>query len=122
MSKDYSLPDCPRVGKYDGLGMAAVPLAIKDKERERGESTNSYPSQGNYTFEEYNKEANKAYKNGVIAGRREGYSKGYLEGSTKAKLEIYKDLYTYKDTSEAEKISGMNIYIQVAESFIKKHS
>ena len=102
MSKDYSLPDCPRVGKYDGLGMAAVPLAIRDKERERGGFTNSYPKEGSYTFEEYNKEAERSYKSGYKAGRKSARKQAYQEGYEQGKIEVYKKILELEEYSQVD--------------------
>ncbi len=83
--KDYSIPDCPKIGKYDGLGMAAVPLAIADKERELGisHSSSSYDYEEDYkNLKEINDDFDDAYK----LGEKAGYQKGLIDG----KVEIYK--------------------------------
>ena len=81
--RDYSIPDCPKIGRYDGLGMAAVPLAIADKERELGiNNSSSYSYEDD--FEEYEKDMNNEYKRGW----NDGYKKGIIDG----KIEIYKKI------------------------------
>lgn len=82
--KDYSIPDCPKIGRYDGLGMAAVPLAIADKERELGISHRSsdYDSLKEIEKEIYkdDKEFENSMNDMYELGKKHGYEKGYQKG------------------------------------------
>lgn len=93
MRRDYSIPDCPKIGRYDGLGMAAVPLAIADKERELGISHESsdYKSLKEIEEEIYNddKEYDDAMKEMYKLGKKHGYEEGYLRG----RIEVLTDFY-----------------------------
>lgn len=108
--RDYSIPDCPKIGRYDGLGMAAVPLAIADKERELGINRSS-----SYSYEddskEYEKDLNDTYDSAYKKGEKRGYEKGLKDG----RLEVYKK---FMDASMNDTLRDLEIE---ADTFLICH-
>ena len=102
--RDYSIPDCPKIGRYDGLGMAAVPLAIADKERELGISNNN----SSYDYEEEEKEFENSMNNMYELGKKHGYEKGYQKG----RMEVLVD-FLDKDIEYIQAKINEDIYILV---------
>ena len=127
--RDYSIPDCPKIGRYDGLGMAAVPLAIADKERELGinnsyydASTSSHNNEKLYTEEELSDKINKARSSGYKAGKEKGYSEGYTDGYRKGKIDLYTTICDSKNYPDGVRLSTFDALVMSGENFIKKYS
>ena len=127
--RDYSIPDCPKIGRYDGLGMAAVPLAIADKERELGinnsyydTSTSSHSNEKLYTEEELSDKINKARSSGYKAGKEKGYSEGYTDGYRKGKIDLYTTICDSKNYPDMMRLSTFDALVMSGEHFIKKYS
>lgn len=58
MSKTFSIPDCPRLSKYDGMGMAGAGMIYAEKQRQRREqeelrNSNQYNESDNSLLKEY---------------------------------------------------------------------
>ena len=110
--KDYSIPDCPKIGRYDGLGMAAVPLAIADKERELGishsSSSNTDWLKGYHEGIKVGKEMEKSsfnkkdYEDGYDLGKQHGYEEGYSKGKNDGEIEAYTEAMKYKERDDIE--------------------
>lgn len=123
MRRDYSIPDCPKIGRYDGLGMAAVPLAIADKERELGINRSSNNESWLDGYHEgikigrsmekcsFNK---KDYDSGYELGKQHGYEIGYSKGEEEGKLKVYKEAIAYKDKQDIDGFFiNAEIYIEI---------
>ena len=111
--KDYSIPDCPKIGRYDGLGMTAVPLAIADKERELGISHSSSSSGRSIAGVWHPSNEKKIYTQKLNSLEEElhkrfqaGYDAGYAKGYKTAKEETLHELSKYSNEEIRDMINN----------------
>lgn len=93
MSKRFSIPDCPRLSKYDGMGMAGAGMIYAEKERKRREQEDLRNSN----------QYNEPSENG------KHYWMGYLKGFIACKDLAYKHM---------DRIDKKEETLEVAKSWI----
>ena len=114
--KEFSIPDCPQLSKYDGMGSAGANMMYHDRVARERHRPGDYSTEISTTTETITYNGSNAYDKGFMDGCKFGYTMGYTHGYEDCKGNYEPDdfvfeNYVYLSKSEKEKIIDKITYV-----------